>query len=506
MTRDTPVNNESTAYRVAALPLKYSETDIHNLFTRGYNRYVVDGEDQPDELLNDIERFGTAAFKKDIRTGAAEEPFVDEPGTLAVMATLSAICVKSHSKFEDTTPRKIQPLYDIRELYINNLGSLVRERGDRNLQQDIAEVLYRKNPGDEGQHPGRVCTGIKEMPEFGGGLYFEIPMVAASKKCLVHSDTDTSGEKKNGDLLTHIKDNRLYIPAGDLDDKYREYAKRAFKRLLDVQEHALSEEQYNWLIKHESAITEQIDRFGDSGHYERIWRNLSPGDRLIRLLQDAIQEVPNATAAFQEFQSAEALYEALEEYDPDSGWKRDLFNRISSPRSLGNRLSSHQDHRAVTVNQGVSNRYRIEKISNGAKSIRVESIDDLLELPCLSNMEERLHEKKPVRKDLYNFVRMVMWLPQYQNSDLDTITEDIKEFFSRWPWFDEQITEYQIRYEFEQDIEGNPPLPMNCDNDDMQRYCIGQDQCPYSIWGSLPFPDQMYEQADPQSEEYETPP
>jgi len=37
---------------------------------------------------------------------------------------------------------------------------------------------------------------------------------------------------------------------------------------------------------------------------------------------------------------------------------------------------------------------------------------------------------------------------------------------------------------------------MNCDNDDMQRYCIGQEQCPYSIWGSLPFPDEMYDQLD----------
>jgi len=37
---------------------------------------------------------------------------------------------------------------------------------------------------------------------------------------------------------------------------------------------------------------------------------------------------------------------------------------------------------------------------------------------------------------------------------------------------------------------------MNCDNDDMQRYCIGQEQCPYSIWGSLPFPDKMYDQLD----------
>jgi len=40
---------------------------------------------------------------------------------------------------------------------------------------------------------------------------------------------------------------------------------------------------------------------------------------------------------------------------------------------------------------------------------------------------------------------------------------------------------------------------MNCDNDDLQRYCIGQDQCPYSIWGSLQFPDEMYEQVEEES-------
>jgi len=114
----------------------------------------------------------------------------------------------------------------------------------------------------------------------------------------------------------------------------------------------------------------------------------------------------------------------------------------------------------------------------------------------MANMAERLHEKKPVRKDLYNFARMVMWLPQYQDSDLETIVADLKNVFSRWPWYDEQVTDYQVRYEFSNTIGGDTPLPMNCDNDDLQRYCIGQDQCPYSIWGSLPFPDEMYDQLD----------
>ena len=103
---------------------------------------------------------------------------------------------------------------------------------------------------------------------------------------------------------------------------------------------------------------------------------------------------------------------------------------------------------------------------------------------------------EPVRKDLYNFARMVMWLPQYQDSDLDTIVEDLKDVFSRWSWYDEQVTDYQLRYEFSNTIGGNTPLPMNCGNDDMQRYCIGEDQCPHSIWGSPPFPDEMYAQLE----------
>jgi len=37
---------------------------------------------------------------------------------------------------------------------------------------------------------------------------------------------------------------------------------------------------------------------------------------------------------------------------------------------------------------------------------------------------------------------------------------------------------------------------MGCDNPDMQQYCIGKDQCSYSIYGSLPFDDDLYEALD----------
>ncbi|WP_458210232.1 primase-associated protein, partial [Haladaptatus sp. NG-SE-30] len=123
---------------------------------------------------------------------------------------------------------------------------------------------------------------------------------------------------------------------------------------------------------------------------------------------------------------------------------------------------------------------------------------DLFELPCMAAMDERLQEKKPVRKDLFNLVRMAWWLPQYRDASTEEFISDVKDLFSRWPWYDDEVTGYQIRYELDNDIGGEIPLPMNCANDDMQRYCIGRDQCPYSIYGSLPFPDEMYEQIDDQ--------
>ncbi|MDS0300955.1 primase-associated protein [Halogeometricum sp. S1BR25-6] len=498
MSTPTPVDDERTAYQVAALPLEYGSTRINQLFTRGYNRYIVDGEDQPDDLLNDLERFGTAAFKEDVRTNAADEPFVDEPGTLAVLATLTAICVKAHPKFEHAPPRKIQILYNIRELYVNNLASLLREFGDATLQQDIAEVLYAKDTSGESPHPGRVCTGITEMPEFGGGLYLEIPMVAASRNCLVYdADRRDAGTEDDREILTRVKDNRLYVPAGDFDEKYHAYAERAFKKLLRVQEDGLSEDQQVWLTTNESAITDRINRFMEAGHHERIWRNWDQGERTIRVLRRAINESADDVVQQDEFHTAKELYSAVTAYDTENNWEASITDWISSPSSLAKTLANHQSHSAVTIKRdGRVNQYRIGHPGSGSTQIDVDAIEDLFELPCMANMEERLHEKKPVRKDLYNFARMVMWLPQYQNSNLDEIVADLKDVFSRWPWYDEQVTDYQIRYEFTNTIDGNTPLPMNCDNDDMQRYCIGKDQCPYSIWGSLPFPDEMYNQVD----------
>ncbi|MFC6764633.1 primase-associated protein [Natrinema soli] len=503
-----PRETDRDAYLAAAIPTNYTDNEIIQLFARGYDRYVVDNTPDRETLLSDIERFGTAAFKSSQRNRPLEYPFVDEPATLVLLATLSTICVSEQPRFEDTPPRQNQVLHNIRELFATNLLALVHEYDDPTLYQEMAEVLYAKGPSQDGPHPGRVCTDVKPMPEFDEeetadteyDLYVEIPMAAASRKCLARASTEATSVDETGEIRTQVKNNHLYVPLDHLHDTYRSYAKRCFGRLQAVQEDELGEPQRKWLREHETAITERTDYALEIGQYEKVWKNWDQGEQIVRLLQNAVRASPQTQ--IDEFHTAQELSDALEGYEPENESERTQLTQLSTPRSVGNSLADHSSHRSVTVDRGDRvNTYRIGHSGGGSRPLEITELEDLFELPCLAALDERLQEEKPVRKDLFNLVRMVMWLPQYREKPVDTITDELKDLFSRWPWFDPEISAYQIKYEARRGdrgigSEGNTPLPMNCNNDDMQRYCIGKEQCPYSIYGSLPFPDDMYDQLE----------
>jgi hypothetical protein len=84
---------------------------------------------------------------------------------------------------------------------------------------------------------------------------------------------------------------------------------------------------------------------------------------------------------------------------------------------------------------------------------------------------------------------------------IDKVVEDLKELFSRYDWYDEGITEEQVRYEYlKGEREGKRFLPMSCNNDDMRKRCIGRNECQSSIYRSLPFVDPMYDKLDGEPE------
>ena len=66
-------------------------------------------------------------------------------------------------------------------------------------------------------------------------------------------------------------------------------------------------------------------------------------------------------------------------------------------------------------------------MGSGAKEINVNTLEDIFELPCFENMVEdlRVENGGPVRKDLYNFVAMVMWLQNYHKMSHENMKQAV---------------------------------------------------------------------------------
>jgi len=491
MTEHDPKANPVDALRTAAVPHEHTKRHINQLFQRGYDQYG----DETDLLVEDIENFFKLSLNPANRKQALESSMISEPSVVALLSSLAAHTVIEHEDLQSTPPHRLQLVDDLSELFANNILGLIRESDNPTLYQDIAEFLYQKPHGKDSVVPGRICTGIAERPDLGGGLYAEIPLASASRKCLYRNseNDDTAFETK-------FTDNALYIPLERVEEEYLEYTEDAFEHILTLQGQALTDDQKAWLRNNVSYVSERIDRFFSAGQEDRIWKDWSRSSRKLRFLIETVQEAPDSTAALGEPVSAEQLRAALEHHPADERWQQSFKQELSSPSRIAGFLQEQEDDSSVEIDRsGRVNQYELSSRSGSAKALRVDDLEDLFELPCLAEMDERLQEEKPVRKDLFSLVRLILWLPRYQpDPDLDRVVEDIKDLFSRWPWYDPDVTEYQVRYEY---FNGTSPsgeeyLPLSCGNETMQRYCIGRDVCDYSIYQSIDFPDEMYARLD----------
>jgi hypothetical protein len=154
-----------------------------------------------------------------------------------------------------------------------------------------------------------------------------------------------------------------------------------------------------------------------------------------------------------------------------------------------------EDHRDVEVKRPdqkrKSNKFKLLDSQKGFKDVEVQSPEDILELPCMENVDEHLQEQKPTRWVLFSVGRVLMSLEN------EFSMEELVDFYRRFPWFDEEITRYQLNYERDQRMaDDNPPNPIGCNNDNQNfdTFCIGKENCSYSIYKSLPMRDDVIEQ------------
>lgn len=481
-----PENELVDAWLVALLPQKYSQDEQIGLFDRGYNAFRDEqGKTDSNKFINAVEKFTLHAFKNPSSEETQTDPIHTDPGILAMAATLGAVSVKNHPEYLELTDNYYAPdmklLGYIKELWVDHVFWLLSNHDQRvGFLQEIAEIAYERKKEDKlGPAPGRVCTGIKRLPQFDNTLYVEISLEHYNRFCEVRNDA--------GEIITKFVDGKAYVPGFDLDTKIRQMAERAFDIHIANQERELPNEQVAWIVNNTTEIQKKITQDIDGKRFDKLFTEDNYPKKL-GVIVGALRTYEYDEIDFGEWLTAEEIYEAIEDYYPHLT-ERAIVDNINSPLAVSKILSNQEDHHDVEIDrEDRVNKFKILDSKQSFIDVEIDSPEDILELPCMENIDEYLMEQKPTRWILYSVARILMSLEN------EFTIDELVEFYSRYPWFSEEVTRYQLNYERKSRMaDGRPPNPIGCQNDNTNfgTFCIGLENCSYSIYGSLPMKDEV---------------
>lgn len=489
--------SEEAFFRATISP-EYSDTNLHQLVLLGQEQFKTpSGEADEQGLLNTIEEFFRQAveYSEDILD---EPPVVETPSEAVLVSTYAAVVVKQHPKFEDENPNNLQLLYDIQYYYRDIIFNLLSEESFQiraDIYKEIANTLYKKHDSSDSEYP-TVRNIVEDIVDVNGRKYLRVHFSDSSMEILRYDGGDPDPE--NLDVI--FEDEYLYIHLSKLKEDLDDFFGNSFKKLLKVQEANLTSENVRWLVNGADDIHRRISNLYEDGYMDRLYTYRGPVIDELNLVREALEE-SNIDLTERNWLEPAEIAEAARNYNPKYHKKQEVLKDWETSMKVGKRLSNRSEHKLVASKErrdGESNLYYI-KNQFSSKKLTVTKPEDLLELPCWQNIDERLQEEVD-REEMLNLVPTVLFLNQHYNEESNTFRwskarEFIKEFIQRYPWYDEATSDENIDalFEYGTDETGNRYLPRNCDNASMQRWCIGKDKCPYSIYGSLNFSEEALE-------------
>ncbi|WP_302083326.1 primase-associated protein [Salinibaculum rarum] len=506
--RITPRTNVLDAWRVLLDPSEYGDFALVDLFESGYDTWKQQGVRNEKQMLEDVQKFVLEAIKNPEQGDVVRDPWVpiDCPGRLAVMLSMGSLIIRKNERLQERGLRITLHHY-LRDVFAYHVYAALNrfEHPDGNLQVIAGEAVYGRDgqPDERGPPPGRPVTAITQPEGLDDGLYYEVPLVHANQNCLVRD-----GDPVDGDLQVRVDNNCVYIPTTDFQDAFADHLidgrQSVAHQLEQTFENTLTDENETTIVTYAEDVHAKIDKLFEANQTQKLFAERRYPERL-RVVLKAVDEAPNEIAKLDELIEATQIFEAIEWFvqqepgaDKDSvdneikSYEQDSVDDFENANGVSKFLHENSDHKHIEIQEGRRNKYRLQYSPWGnAKNVNVSEIGDIHELPCLENINQFLHEGKPVRWVLYSYVRIIFSLKN--GFDID----DIVEHFEQYPWFDEQTSRYQIRYETQQNAPGttDEPLPVSCHNDNrnFSQFCIGLENCDYSIYRSLPFEEAVYD-------------
>jgi hypothetical protein len=502
MVETDPRQNRERAWEIAINPASFSKTEKKLLFERGLSHYQTDNGLDEKTLLKDVSNFIADALDERPRGEVTDDPLVDldQPGKLVVQMSLATTLLLRHPDIvRDARDPKIHKF--VRDYYLNHLYAATIQSSDCDIiRLTLGEVVYGRDQEDDyGPPVGRPVEAITSLSGF-DEMFFKVPLVHANRKCEARENNDPDGQ-----LEVVIDGPYIYIPVSDFETKYEQYyyghsgLASQLEAVVEVNVTDNTLKNYQKALK---GINDRVSEMIEIGKANKVFYEHQYPPRLKAILM-AVEAADPDVATLGEELTTETILDVIEVYHDktDIEWVQNILSDLGSPHSVGKQLTEYADDESiehVTVDRsGETNTYTLEYTLGNHKLVEVKEIEDLLELPCMSNIHEMaMQDAAPRRWYLYSFVRIILEL------DTGFTVDDIKSWFSQYPWYDGGTTEYQVKYEKNQRVKGERPMPVGCNNDNrnFERVCIGRENCDYSIYQSLNFNQDVYDRLDDHSE------
>jgi hypothetical protein len=435
------------------------------------------------------------------------DEYLNQPGRLAAVSSFGSVIVRYHPKIEDSS-RPVEIHEHVRKRLLDYLfEAALRSEHKSTILREMGRVVFSRSKEDEyGPPAGKPIEGTVMTDESDRQPYFKVPIAHANPSVLARDDdgeiTTVIGPQHEADADPSAAGPYLYVPAdeallnydsyfygaGQVPQSHETVITREFK---DIELNHLQEQ----LIGLNRFIHDRIEGSSNSGIFKP--RKYPP---LLKAILMAIEHVPPEDATFGEELTAKQVRMTLNDLaaDTDQGWVESLASKITSARAMGNQLTEvakkdDTGHLSIIEKNDGTNRYVFEYAPGNYNRLEISEIGDVLELPCMQSLHESLQESKPTRWELYSFVRYI-----YEIDSLDVGVEEFKEWFSQYPWYQPDVTEYQVDYELERTLDGERPFPIGCNNDNKHwaTHCIGRENCDYSLYQSVQLRPDVYRRLD----------
>jgi hypothetical protein len=493
---DHPVcQSEFVAWKVLLAPSNHDAFYRTALFKRGLEHYRTNtGDIDTDQWTHEVQQFALTAATDINADAGLDDPWLhpQEPGRLAVLYAGAALAMK-HSPALEAPPFRISFQHKADEaLYANVLAMLRRHPRGQELFQFAGETVFgRTTEDDRGPPPGRTVTDLVEFDD--GSWYFEIPLTHASRHALAR-------DRPIGPSRAFVTNNCAYVPYDVLDSELESRFLRdgTVSTTLRTDYHGMYRpETFNSFLHSLDELNQHIEQIKQTNRLSMLYKDQRYPEPL-RCVLKIIREAPADMAVLDKPVTAGDVLEAIqwaqtivpsdadnpdtpdERHDTITEYEQSRVNDLDTPEGVTTFLKKHSDHDDVTFIQQdhpKPNQFILSFKNKNIVRLDIEQPDDIFELPCVANLEDYFMNHPPIREPLYFLVRIMA------SVENNFSREELCDVFTRFPWYDQATTWYQVGYELRQDA-----LPIGCHNDntEWERFCIGIENCDYSIYGSLP--------------------